>query len=461
MPMLSSDLGPNQSALRRKVILIASIAIAFVVLAALGWAAFDPEPQQRPAKPQALQHMMRPGQQVTDKEAFTQQYANQLKTVTDRLERLERLEAEMKRLREERAGAARGESIAPKPFVPLAPVVPAAPIGLTPEAKRLLATPLPAPAATEISTPALIPPPLSGRTARPTGSTLGLLEPKTPPFAPPERDDPIRILRHESTSRDGDAKSAGPSGSDGLVKASSTRPPAATATAAPEHFVPANTFVRAALLNGLDAPTGGQAQSNPLPVALHLLDTANLPSLRRLDIRDCRILAAAFGDLSSERAILRAETVTCILNDGQVIETPIRGSVVGEDGKVGIRGRLVTKQGQVLGNALLAGIASGIGRAFTLSNTTQSATPFGGLQTVDPGRALEAGAGLGVGRALDQLANYYIRAAEKLFPVIEVDGGRVVELLVTRGATMPAQSGSDRRVMTNRIRHEATEATDD
>ena len=28
---------------------------------------------------------MRPGQQVSDKEAFTQQYANQLKTVTDRV----------------------------------------------------------------------------------------------------------------------------------------------------------------------------------------------------------------------------------------------------------------------------------------------------------------------------------------------------------------------------------------
>ena len=38
--------------------------------------------------------------------------------------------------------------------------------------------------------------------------------------------------------------------------------------------------------------------------------------------------------------------------------------LAGEDGKAGMRGRLVSKQGQLLANALLAGVASGIGQAF-------------------------------------------------------------------------------------------------
>jgi conjugal transfer pilus assembly protein TraB len=113
----------------------------------------------------------------------------------------------------------------------------------------------------------------------------------------------------------------------------------------------------------------------------------------------------------------------------------------------------------VLGNALLAGIASGIGRAFTLSNTTQSVTPLGGVQTVDPGKALEAGAGLGVSRALDQLANYYIRAAEKLFPVIEIDGGRVVEVLITKGASVPIRPGD--ASLTNLLTRDGPRASED
>ncbi len=34
----------------------------------------------------------------------------------------------------------------------------------------------------------------------------------------------------------------------------------------------------------------------------------------------------------------------------------------------------------------------------------------------------------------DALKQYYIRTAEKLFPVIETDGGRIVEFAVTKGA---------------------------
>ena len=43
-----------------------------------------------------------------------------------------------------------------------------------------------------------------------------------------------------------------------------------------------------------------------------------------------------------------------VRSDGAALEVKIQGSVYGEDGKVGMRGRLVTKQGQMLANALLA-----------------------------------------------------------------------------------------------------------
>jgi len=38
-----------------------------------------------------------------------------------------------------------------------------------------------------------------------------------------------------------------------------------------------------------------------------------------------------------------------------------------------------------------------------------------------------------VGKTLDRLSQYYIDLAEKLFPVIEIDAGRTVEVVFTKG----------------------------
>lgn len=197
-------------------------------------------------------------------------------------------------------------------------------------------------------------------------------------------------------------------------------------------FLPAGSFVRVAMLNGVDAPTGGQAQSNPLPVAFHVLDVANLANRHWLDIKDCRFVAAAWGDLSSERMMGRTETLACIIN-GETIEMAVKGQVIGEDGKAGVRGRLVTKQGQLLANALFSGALSGIGKAFQQSASIVSTGGGGIAQTVDPSKVGWAAVGGGVGSAGQTLAQYYLKAADKLFPVIETDGGRTVEILITKG----------------------------
>jgi conjugal transfer pilus assembly protein TraB len=201
----------------------------------------------------------------------------------------------------------------------------------------------------------------------------------------------------------------------------------------PIEFLPAGSFVRVSMLNGVDAPTGGQAQSNPLPLALHVMESANLANKYRLDVRDCRFIAAAWGDLSAERTMARTESLTCIIN-GESVEMAVKGQVIGEDGKAGIRGRVVTKQGQLLANALFAGSLSGIGRAFQAAATTTTNNAAGVTQIIEPDKVAQAGIGGGVTAAANSLAQYYLRAADKLFPVIETDGGRIVEVLITKGA---------------------------
>lgn len=198
-------------------------------------------------------------------------------------------------------------------------------------------------------------------------------------------------------------------------------------------YIPSGSFARITILGGIDAPTGGQSQTQPQPVLFRFDNNAFLPNKYRFQVKECMGIGSGYGDISSERAYIRAESMSCILDDGETIDIPIKGYIAGEDGKTGIHGRLVSKQGQILANALIAGIGSGIGQAFQTSSQTQSISALGTTSTVNPSQALQSGVSTGVGKALDRLANYYIQLAEKTFPVIEVDAGRTVDLVFTAG----------------------------
>ena len=202
-------------------------------------------------------------------------------------------------------------------------------------------------------------------------------------------------------------------------------------------FLPVS-FTRGVLLGGLDAPTGGQSQSNPQPILIRLSDNSVLPNKFRAEYRECFVIAAGYGDIGSERAYLRTESLSCVREDGSTLEVNIQGSVYGEDGKVGMRGRLVTKQGQMLANALLAGIAGGLGQGLATASTTYSTSALGTIASASGAEAYRAGVGSGVGRALDRLAQYYIKLAEQTFPVIEIDAGREVDVVITKGVRIDA-----------------------
>ena len=205
-----------------------------------------------------------------------------------------------------------------------------------------------------------------------------------------------------------------------------------------ETYIPAGAFMRGVLLSGLDAPTGGQAQQNPHPVLIEVMDMASFPNKFKADYKNCRLIANGAGDLSSERAFIRLDRMSCITEEGGAIDVAVKGFVADSSGKSGVRGRLVSKQGAVLANALVAGVASGIGNAFANGAMTTSTSPLGTTTTVNNGTQaqLQAGIGTGIGTALNQLSHYYIQLAEKMFPIIEVDAGLPVDIVFTKGFTV-------------------------
>lgn len=138
----------------------------------------------------------------------------------------------------------------------------------------------------------------------------------------------------------------------------------------PEIYLPATTFFEAVTLNGMDAPTNRVAVKNPVPVIARIKSDAILPNFFLHDIKECFVLMAGYGSLASERAIIRLESIACTREDGRVMEAKIDGYLVGEDGRVGMRGRLVSKQGQLIAQSLAAGVLSGFGQAITPQATS-------------------------------------------------------------------------------------------
>lgn len=199
-------------------------------------------------------------------------------------------------------------------------------------------------------------------------------------------------------------------------------------------YIPSGTFLRAELLGGVDAPTGGDAQNaNPHPVLMRVSNLAQLPNRARYNFRGCMIIGSAYGDISAERAYIRTERMSCVGSDGKAIDIPIKGYVAGEDGKAGVRGPVVTKQGQIIANALLSGILSGLGDGVANSYKVTSTSAFGTTTSTKSGDEYRAGVASGVGSAMDRLSQYYIKLADKVFPVVEINAGRKVDVVLLDG----------------------------
>lgn len=221
-----------------------------------------------------------------------------------------------------------------------------------------------------------------------------------------------------------------------------TQPAAKVVEVEPESedvYMPSGSILTGVLINGMDAPTGNGARKDPFPATLRLQKEAILPNHFQADVRECFMIVSGYGDLSTERAFLRGETISCIREDGGVIEARINSYVVGEDGKAGLRGRLVSKQGQIIAKSLMAGFMGGMANAFDVN-------PVPVLNTAPDGRTqyqrtfsddmMQGAAMKGASTALDRVAKFYIDMAESMFPVIEVDAGRQVDVIVTGGVSL-------------------------
>lgn len=209
--------------------------------------------------------------------------------------------------------------------------------------------------------------------------------------------------------------------------------------------IPSGSFMGGVLLSGIDAPTGGKAKTGPHPVLIKVTNMTRLPNKFKANLKECHIVGSGYGDLSSERAFVRVEKLTCMTEDGRAVEKGAAGQsigyVAGEDGKVGLPGRVVSKQGAILARTLAAGFLEGVSKGFSQSNMTYSVQPTGSIATPDPGDTMQMGLFNGVGEASKKLADFYMKLANEMFPVVEISAGRKVDVVLLEKVTFELNEG--------------------
>jgi conjugal transfer pilus assembly protein TraB len=184
-------------------------------------------------------------------------------------------------------------------------------------------------------------------------------------------------------------------------------------------YLPPNSYAPARVIVGVDASTGVASQTDPLPVVL-------------------RITGPARSVVSGKR-LLTTDLTGCLVNGaqpgGRFAVSEVKGFIAFA-GKSGVRGRVVSREGSLVGQALLAGIVGGFGRGFSANANGIFNGQVGAndqREALSPTDILAGGFGQGAGEAADTVSRYLIERAEQYQPVVEMPTGIEVEIVFLDG----------------------------
>jgi len=224
--------------------------------------------------------------------------------------------------------------------------------------------------------------------------------------------------------------------------------------AAPERVIPVNSAIESVMLTGINARAQTAAQSTPgrvlsatsvgAPFVTKIKGDAILPNGWRLDdLGDCFLGGSGIGILSTERANVISDKISCLATNGELWEGSVKAYGVDLDGIQGISGKVVSKQGTILGMTFLAGVASGLGTAITPVQVPSIASLSSGQSpyvTPSAGQIGRTAVGTGVSNASSKLADFYLKYASEMFPIVEVVAATRVTWILQESVVLTRKS---------------------
>jgi hypothetical protein len=209
-------------------------------------------------------------------------------------------------------------------------------------------------------------------------------------------------------------------------------------------------FSQAFMITGAYAPAFSEGTESPLPVLFEAEGDIIQANQVRASVDKCFLLGSAKGQMNSNTASIKLVTLSCLLQDGEyILEGAVEGWVIGENGKPGVPGELLHKNGALLAKTFVAGfletfsqsIGGGDTQNFDFSGTDEEVNNASVLKN-----NLISSGGQGLATVFGKVGEYYLKMAEQIFPVIEVTGGRTVDIIFKGSSNFSVRENNNLRI---------------
>ena len=228
-----------------------------------------------------------------------------------------------------------------------------------------------------------------------------------------------------------------------MEKAGSSMPVPPVTARAETPFLPPGSFAEGRLLTG--ALVTSRAGVN-LPVLLTITSPFTAPFVLQgagrnprqtaIPLQGCFVLGEAEGDMSSGRVWVRLKKLSCVFPDlatfVQTLDPP--GYTTGVDGTLGIVGRVETRETAMLAKAFFTTILAGASTA-GLTSIDSLFNKFRRTVVVAQPGSIASGSSSG-DAVTHRLVDYFLQEAAKLGPVIWVEAGTPVKLVLQDGIAL-------------------------
>ena len=232
----------------------------------------------------------------------------------------------------------------------------------------------------------------------------------------------LRILRPEVPGTPGEPAAPPP-------------PPPGTRPGGPWVRLPIGSTVTGELMTGAFAT---KARGDALPVLVQLRSAYSGPNDTEIPLEDCLLIGKATADISSVRARVEAVSLSCVLPDGTAFERVVRGYLTGEDGTLGVPGKWEFRSGRWLANLLSAmgTAAAGVYADVAIAEALAGANILGSVSTSD---------------TTERIQEFFLQRAEEILPVVWVESGTPVYLVMLEGVTIDGLPAEDHYPVTSSI----------
>ena len=198
--------------------------------------------------------------------------------------------------------------------------------------------------------------------------------------------------------------------------------------------LPNGSLVEGTVVTGIYAPV---TDKQWLPTLINVDEAFYGPNNTRVPLKNCKVLAKAQGDYTTQRAYIKLYELSCVLPSGQAVNFPIEGYVAdSKDSALGVHGKLISVTGNYIAGSFLTSFLSGYSSALSQTQVSNTITSSGANVSSITGSATRYAGLAGTSQAFNMLAQYYQSKLNKLIDMIYIPSGKRVWLVIQKGTVI-------------------------